>query len=123
MRSLTKKTLVGIVVYAGLWALTWWYGPGALRHQIYAEALPEWQQQHRPRMPQSKTGLPSTHDLPAYAHGPVASAELLACPAPFVIKVDCGRGIDGSNGYGWIGWYIVTPWHLYEINERGTWES
>ena len=68
-------------------------------------------------------GLPSIPHLPVYESGPVARVDLLACPAPLFIRVSCGRSIGGDNGYGWIGWYFVTPWRIYQISATYTWVS
>lgn len=122
MRPLAKKVLIGAVAYLSLWGLTWWYAPSALQRQIYDEAVPDWREYRR----QGEEGIkdrPSRPDLPVYEHGPVARVELLVCPAPFIIKTDCGRSIGGLNGYGWIGWYLVTPWRIYQIADSPTWVS
>lgn len=125
MRPITKKALIMAGVYLGLWALTWSYAPRALQRQIYDEAVPDWREYRRQREERKMagTGAPVRPDLPVYEHGPVARVELLLCPVPFIIKTDCGRSIGGLNGYGWIGWYLVTPWRIYQVSATYTWVS
>jgi hypothetical protein len=118
MRPIAKKAMVVAGVYLGLWGLTWWYAPSALQRQIYKEAVPDWREYRgqREERRKSASGAPVLPDLPIYEHGPVAHVDLLACPAAFVIKVDCARHIGGLNGYMWLGWYFVTPWRIYQIS-------
>lgn len=59
----------------------------------------------------------------ALDNGPIVDVNLLLCPAPFVIKAECGRTIGGLNGYGTIGWYFFAPWHVYAISLSQTWIS
>ena len=122
MRPFTKKLVIAAIVYVGLWAGTWLYAPVALQHQIYKEAIPAWSESRRQREVVRKD-IPQMRELPVYERGPVARVELLLCPAPFVIKTDCGRSIGGLNGHGWIGWYLFTPWRVYELPGTSTWES
>jgi hypothetical protein len=122
MRPIAKKLFVVAGVYFGLWGLTWSYAPKALERQIYDEAVPDWREYRRQRDERSKN-RPSRPDLPVYEHGPVSRVELLVCPAPFVIKADCGRSIGGLNGNGWVGWYFATPWRIYQVAATHTWVS
>lgn len=123
MHPIAKKLIVIAIVYVGLWVGTWLYAPVALQRQIYSEAEPDWRDYRSQREERIKGGYPRMPDLPIYEHGPVATVELLVCPAPFVIKTDCGRSIGGLNGHGWVGWYLFTPWRVYQVTGNSTWVS
>ena len=122
MRPIIKKLAVGAVAYAGLWAVTWFYAPVALKRQLYTEAQVDWQRYHA-EQEKSRERYPGAHDTMAFSAGPRIDVSLLSCPAPFVIRAECGQAIGGLNGYGTIGWYLLTPWRVYGLSVQHTWVS
>lgn len=109
-----KRLLVAAGVYLALWGATWVAGPRRLERQLQAEAQRDWERYR---------GDPKAPRYGSMAHpdGPGVTVTLLACPAPFIFKAECGRVIGPLNGYGTFGYYFLTPWRVYMLVEKADW--
>ena len=119
---MNRKLTIGIVTYATLWLATWLYTPVALERQLYNEAYAVWQHFHAEQKREIRNDPHHVNKM-AFEKGPVVDVDPLICPAPFLIKIECGRAIGGLNGSGNISWYLLTPWHVYELSYVETWVS
>jgi len=121
---LFKSAVVLLLVYAGLWLITWRVGPWVLRRQLLIEAKKEWAheiqlQQDREVADPRQKGF----DDFAFTRGPSVQVRLLRCSAPFVFEAEVSRSIGGLNGSGAIGRYVFTPWHVYVVWKKQAWLS
>lgn len=109
-----KRLLVAAGLYAALWGATYLAGPRLLERQLLAEARRDWERYRGdPKAPR--------YGSMAHRNGPSVSVTLLACPAPFIIKAECGRVIGPLNGYGTVAYYFLTPWQAYALVEKADW--
>ena len=123
MKKLRKILLIFAAVYLISWGVTFHYAPSALQHQMLREAKIEWQHFHDEQEQNKRPELMHLQGSMAFDTGPVVEVKLLSCPIPFFFLAETRRVIGGLNGSGAEGWFLYTPWHVYDVAVIGTWVS
>jgi len=124
MKKPAKISVIIFATYAALWDATGYFGPLALKKQIFRDAKVEWEQCYREQEIRNKESPDlKNFDSMAFKSGPSVKVSLRRCFTPFYFEAETSRVIGGLNGAGAVGRYLVMPWRVYVLSEVGTWVS